>query len=93
MESVSPSTANPIRIELGGPLSPGVREIIGHLCEGANPTFGDVLEWCEARGDCSHAVSCPHCGGQFVIDEDELLELQRWTMEMGDAMACGIRIT
>lgn len=91
MESLSPSTTNPIRSELGGPLSPGVREIIGHLCEGANPTFGDVLEWCESRGDCCSAVVCPHCGGQFVIDEDELLELQRWTAEMGDAMACGIR--
>jgi hypothetical protein len=91
MESWNPNILDTNRPDLDEPLSPGVREIIGHLCEGANPTFGDVLEWCESRGDCCSAVVCPHCGGQFVIDEDELAELQRWTREMGEAMACGIR--
>ena len=90
MESWDPSTLGIDRAGLDEPLSPGVREIIGHLCEGATPAFGNVLEWCEARGDCCSAVVCPHCGGQFVGDDDELLELRRWTIQTGEAMACGI---
>ena len=45
MESLNPSTANPTRTELGEPLRGGVGAIIGHLCEAASPTPGDVREW------------------------------------------------
>jgi hypothetical protein len=74
-------------------LSPDVRRIVDHLCEGDHPSFGNVLEWCEARGDCCHAVICPDCGVQFVIDDDEMAELRRWTAEQGEARACGVHWT
>lgn len=72
-------------------LSPTVREILRHLCEGTCRTYGVVLEWCEARGDCCYAVSCPGCSGQFLVDEDELAELRRWTDAEGHALVCGVR--
>lgn len=73
------------------PFSPAVREILNHLCEGDCRAFGDILEWCEARGDCCHAVVCPTCGNQFVIDEDELAELRGWTDTHGSVFVCGVR--
>ena len=72
------------------PLSSSVQSILDHLCQGDCRAYGDILEWCEARGDCWHAVVCPTCGRQFVIDEDELTELQGWTAAYGGAVACGI---
>lgn len=74
-------------------LSPTVRDIIGHLCGGDDRCrdFGVVMEWCEARGDCSYAVVCPGCSLQVVVDEDELAELQRWTDAEGNALVCGVR--
>jgi hypothetical protein len=50
-----------------------------------------VLEWCEARGDCCQAVVCPVCATQFVVDDDELAELLRWTDDQGQALVCGVR--
>lgn len=73
------------------PLSPAVRQILTHLCEGDCHAFGDILEWCEARGDCAHAVVCPECRTQFVIDDDELAELESWTSRHGSILVCGIR--
>ena len=72
-------------------LSPTVRTIIHHLCQGACRTYGAVLEWCEARGDCSYAVYCPGCSQQFHVDDDELAELQQWTDAEGHALVCGVR--
>ena len=74
-------------------LSPAVRQIIAHLCGGSERcrAFGFVSEWCEARGDCCFAVVCPGCSAQFVVDEDELAELRRWTDAEGNALVCGVR--
>lgn len=72
------------------PASPAVSQILAHLCTGDCHTFGDVLEWCEARGDCSHAVVCPTCQKQFVIDEEELGELRQWTSRNGSIYVCGV---
>lgn len=74
------------------PISPTVQRILAHLCEGECRAFGDLLEWCESRGDCCHAVVCPECGTQFVIDEEELEELQRWTARHGSLLVCGVRL-
>lgn len=73
------------------PLSEAVLSVLRHLCEGNCHTFGGVLEWCEARGDCAQAVLCPSCQAQFVVDDDELAELLRWTDEQGRALVCGVR--
>lgn len=72
-------------------LSPGVSVIVQHLCEGSCHTFGSVLQWCETRGDCVYAVTCPGCSTQFVVEEDELAELERWTEVNGHTMVCGVR--
>ncbi len=72
-------------------LSPTVQQILSHLCADPCHTYGAVVEWCEARGDCCYAVSCPGCSRQFLVDEDELAELQRWTDDEGHALVCGVR--
>jgi hypothetical protein len=72
------------------PISAAVQQILSHLCEGKCHAFGDLLEWCEARGDCSHAVVCPECSTQFVIDNEELDELRLWTLRHGSLLVCGI---
>jgi hypothetical protein len=72
-------------------VSPAVLAVLEHLCKGTCHTFGGVLEWCEARGDCCQAVVCPVCAKQFVVDDDELAELLRWTNEKGQALVCGVR--
>ncbi len=78
-------------IAAGYPSTPAVQKVLSHLCEGDCHAFGDILEWCEARGDCSHAIVCPECKTQFVIDEDELGELTSWTLQHGNVLVCGIR--
>ena len=72
-------------------LSPVVLDVLKHLCAGKCHAFGGVLEWCEARGDCSQAVVCPVCATQFLVDDDELSELLRWTNEQGQVLVCGVR--
>ena len=72
-------------------VSPAVLAVLQHLCEGGCHAFGGVLEWCEARGDCCQAVVCPICATQFVVDDDELAELLRWTDDKGQALVCGVR--
>lgn len=79
-----------ISLELGS-LSPAVSDIIRHLCEGECHSYGAVLEWCESRGDCTYAVICPSCSTQFVIPEEDLSELERWTDAEGHALVCGVR--
>ncbi len=72
-------------------LSPAVLAVLQHLCQGDCHAIGGVLEWCETRGDCCHAVVCPACATQFVVDDDELAELRRWTDAEGNALVCGVR--
>ena len=72
-------------------LSPIVVAVLHHLCQEPCHTFGAVLEWCEARGDCAQAVVCPVCSTQYVVDDDELAELLRWTDDRGQALVCGVR--
>lgn len=72
-------------------LSPAVLAVLSHLCQSDCHTFGGVLEWCETRGDCAQAVVCPVCAAQFVVDDDELAELLRWTDDKGQALVCGVR--
>jgi hypothetical protein len=72
-------------------LSGVVLDILRHLCEGRCHTFGGILEWCEARGDCAQAVVCPVCSTQFLVDDDELDELLRWTDARGQVLVCGVR--
>jgi hypothetical protein len=72
-------------------LSPGVQAVVQHLCEGECHTYGSVLQWCETRGDCVYAIVCPGCARQFVVDEEELAELERWTETSGHTMVCGVR--
>ncbi len=88
--------ADTLAIQGGDLLGPTVREILTHLCGGAGRgdacrSFGMVIEWCEGRGDCTFAVICPGCAIQFLVDEEELDELRRWTDAEGNALVCGVR--
>lgn len=65
-------------------------EVIAHLCDGDCHAFGDLVEWCESRGDCTVAVLCPSCARQWIIDDDELEALRRWTGTTGRALGCGV---
>ena len=73
-------------------VSPSVHAILVHLCSDPCHAFGAIVEWCETRGDCVQAVVCPTCRREFLIDDDELAELRRWTDGDGNLLACGIRI-
>ena len=73
-------------------LGANVQEIVAHLCTGECHAYGSVLQWCETRGDCVYAVVCPGCARQFLIDEDDLAELERWTEANGHALVCGVRL-
>lgn len=72
------------------PLSPLVREILQHLCEGENPSYGSIVEWCETRGDCAQAVVCPNCGAQYLLDDEEMSELRRVSTRTTDTLSCGV---
>jgi hypothetical protein len=72
-------------------FSPVVREVIGHLCQSDCHDYGMVVEVCESRGDCVSIVHCPNCSRHFLVDEDELAELQRWTDDQGRALVCGVQ--
>ncbi|HYI24622.1 MAG TPA: MJ0042-type zinc finger domain-containing protein [Thermomicrobiales bacterium] len=50
-----------------------------------------MLQWCESRGDCTYAIVCPTCSTQFLVDEDDLNDLERWTDSQGNTLVCGIR--
>ena len=67
-----------------------VTEVIAHLCEGECHAFGDLVEWCESRGDCTVAVVCPSCSRRWIIDDDELDALRRWTAANGSHLGCGV---
>lgn len=72
-------------------LSDGAAEVLAHLCEGECQTYGSVLSWCETRGDCVHEVTCPSCGTKFILDDDDIAALERWTDEHGNALVCGVK--
>ena len=72
------------------PLSPVVREILRHLCEGEHPSYGSIIEWCETRGDCAQAVVCPNCGAQYLLDDDEMAELRLVSIRTADGLSCGV---
>lgn len=76
-----------------GALSPAAMEVVHHLCEGECHTFADVMQWCETRGDCTYAVQCPDCSTQFILDEEEISALERWSAANGSALSCGLRET
>lgn len=86
-----PERGGAIRLDEADLLSPTIREIILHLCQSPCHDFGAVVEWCEGRGDCHYAVVCPGCSTQFLVDEEELAELRRWTDAEGMALVCGVR--
>lgn len=73
-------------------VSAGVHAILRHLCADPCHAYGAVVEWCETRGDCVQAVVCPTCRREFLVDDDELSELMRWTDGDGKLLACGIQI-
>ena len=77
-------------IHFDEPMSPIVRQILSHLCEGENRGYGTIIEWCESRGDCSQAVACPHCSTQFLLDDDEMAELRRCAARTDEMLACGV---
>ena len=70
--------------------SPVVREILMHLCEMENPSYGSIIEWCETRGDCAQAVVCPECGVQYLLDDEEMAELRVISARTGEILACGV---
>ncbi|HET9658937.1 MAG TPA: hypothetical protein VFP05_01300 [Thermomicrobiales bacterium] len=86
MEQMQPGTA--AKPSLEAPII--VTEVIAHLCEGECHAFGDLVEWCESRGDCTVAVVCPSCARQWIIDDDELDALRRWTATNGTHLGCGV---
>lgn len=72
-------------------MSDGAAEVLAHLCEGDCQTFGSVLSWCETRGDCVHVVTCPSCGTQFQLDDQDIVALERWTEQHGSSLVCGVK--
>jgi hypothetical protein len=72
------------------PLSPVVRDILRHLCESDHPSYGSIVEWCETRGDCCQAVVCPHCGAQYLLDDEEMSELRIVAARTAEALSCGV---
>ncbi|MEZ4499183.1 MAG: hypothetical protein R2839_03760 [Thermomicrobiales bacterium] len=38
------------------------------------------------------AVVCPGCDMRFLIDDDDLIELKRWTAAQGFAFGCGVAL-
>ena len=73
-------------------VSASVHAILRHLCSDPCHAYGAVVEWCETRGDCVQAVVCPSCRREFLIEDDELSELMRWTDADGKLLACGVQI-
>lgn len=73
-------------------LGVNVQHIVAHLCTGDCHAYGSVLQWCETRGDCCYAVVCPTCRAQFLIEEEDLAELERWTEANGHALVCGVTL-
>ena len=73
-------------------MSPALEAIVRHLCEGECHAYGDLIEWCESRNDCIVAVVCPTCDSRFLIDDDDLADLKRWTRANGIAFGCGVAL-
>ena len=73
-------------------LGANVQQVVAHLCTSDCHAYGSVLQWCETRGDCCYAVVCPTCRKQFLIEEEDLAELERWTEANGHALVCGVQL-
>ncbi len=73
--------------------NPSLGPILQHLCSTDCHAYGSVLEWCETRGDCVYAVVCPSCQQQFLIEESDLADLERWTKANGGSMVCGVTLS
>jgi hypothetical protein len=71
--------------------NPALGPILQHLCASDCHAFGSVRQWCETRGDCVYAIVCPDCQQQFLIEETDLADLERWTDANGYLQACGVR--
>lgn len=57
-----------------------------HLC--SKGLYGDVTEWCETRNDCIYVVTCPDCGEEFMLIDDEYDVLLHWSRSSDQA--CGV---
>lgn len=84
------STTTSIDQLVDSPVSPVVREILLHLCESESPSYGSIVEWCESRGDCAQAVVCPHCGAQYLLDDEEMAELRLVSARTNEILSCGV---
>ncbi len=62
-----------------------VEQVLAHLC--SKGLFGDVRQWCESRDDCVYVVTCPDCGGRFVLGEAEFHELVQRSLVL---QVCGV---
>jgi hypothetical protein len=78
--------------ELITEMSAPLQAIVKHLCETDCHAYGDLVEWCESRNDCTVAVICPNCDAKFIVDEDDLIVLKRWTEANGIAFGCGVMV-
>ncbi len=78
--------------ELITDMTPALAAIVEHLCQTDCLAFGDLVEWCESRNDCIVAVVCPSCDTRFLIDDDDLIDLQKWTAAKGVAFGCGVAL-
>lgn len=63
-----------------------IEKVRDHLC--SKGLYGDVTEWCEARHDCVYVVTCPDCGEEFMLDEQDYDDLLRWSTSANQA--CGV---
>lgn len=89
---VMPNPTVTLGSEIIANMSPALEAIVRHLCEGECHAYGDLIEWCESRNDCIVAVVCPTCDTRFLIDDDDLDDLKRWTNANGIAFGCGIAL-
>jgi endogenous inhibitor of DNA gyrase (YacG/DUF329 family) len=66
------------------------REVLSHLCSSRCHGFGQAIELCETRRDCVIVVTCPTCGKQFTLDDEQYDDLLAWTRGEGKVIACGV---
>ena len=66
------------------------REVLEHLCGKTCHGFAEAVELCETRGDCVYVVTCPDCGQQFTLSDEEFERLELYSAHTSDALACGI---
>jgi hypothetical protein len=77
-------------VEGGANLDTRARAVIDHLCSARCHGFGLASELCESRHDCVIVITCPSCGTQFALDDDQYEALTAWTASQGSQLACGV---